>query len=110
MAATNLLGNVDPSLLRPGRFEHVILVPSPDQEGRLEVMRSLENNGVSFASDVNLEEIAGPQTIGFTGADLSHLVRRGALAALRDDPAAGAIARRHLLKALEEHRAEAQVF
>jgi len=110
MAATNLLGNVDPALLRPGRFEHVVLVPSPDETGRLDVLRSLERKGVRLAPEVDLREIAGPQTIGFTGADLAHLIRRAALSALRSDPSAASIGQGDLRHALEEHRRAGQAF
>ena len=85
----------------------MLMLPAPFC---LEVLTSLQRNGVRFAADVDLAQVAGPQTIGFTGADLSHLVRRAALSALRRDHAADSIHQADLVVALSEHRAAAQTF
>jgi len=39
VAATNRIDLLDPALLRPGRFDRIIEVPSPDAEGRMEIFR-----------------------------------------------------------------------
>ena len=81
IAATNRPDIIDPSLLRPGRFDRVIYVPPPDRGARLEILK-VHTKGVPLADDVNLEEIA-EATEGYTGADIAALVREAALVALR---------------------------
>ncbi|MDN5358926.1 MAG: transitional endoplasmic reticulum ATPase, partial [Candidatus Diapherotrites archaeon] len=81
IAATNRPDIVDPSLLRPGRFDRIIYVPPPDENARLEILK-VHTRNVPLAEDVDLETIAR-ETENYTGADLEALVREAALTALR---------------------------
>jgi cell division protease FtsH len=81
LAATNRPDVLDPALLRPGRFDRQIVVPTPDVKGRLEILK-VHTRKIPLADDVPLEKIARG-TPGFTGADLSNLVNEAALAAAR---------------------------
>ncbi|WP_297512250.1 CDC48 family AAA ATPase, partial [Thermococcus sp.] len=67
IAATNRPDILDPALLRPGRFDRLILVPAPDEKARLEIFK-VHTRKVPLAEDVNLEELA-KRTEGYTGAD-----------------------------------------
>ena len=40
MAATNRRDVLDPALVRPGRFDRVVMVGPPDFEGRIEVLKA----------------------------------------------------------------------
>jgi transitional endoplasmic reticulum ATPase len=81
IAATNRPDILDPALLRPGRFDRLILVPAPDEKARLEILK-VHTRRMPLAEDVNLEEIAR-KTEGYTGADLAAVVREAAMAAMR---------------------------
>ena len=81
IAATNRPDILDPALLRPGRFDRLVLVPAPDEKARLEILK-VHTRRVPLASDVNLEELA-KKTEGYSGADLEALVREAALIAMR---------------------------
>ncbi len=81
IAATNRPDILDPSLLRPGRFDRIIYVPPPDEKARLEILK-VHTRNVPLADDVDLAEIA-KETEFYTGADLEALVREAALNALR---------------------------
>jgi len=81
IAATNRPDIVDPSLLRPGRFDRMIYVPPPDEKARLEILR-VHTRNVPLADDVDLAEIA-KETEYYTGADLEALVREAAMNVLR---------------------------
>ncbi|NJE02602.1 CDC48 family AAA ATPase [Thermococcus sp. MV11] len=81
IAATNRPDILDPALLRPGRFDRLILVPAPDEKARLEILR-VHTRRVPLAKDVNLRELA-KKTEGYSGADLEALVREAALLAMR---------------------------
>jgi transitional endoplasmic reticulum ATPase len=83
IAATNRPDIVDPAVLRPGRFDRLIYVPEPNEEGRLQIFK-IHTKGMPLAKDVNLEELARI-TKGYSGADIESLCREAALIALRRD-------------------------
>ncbi len=81
IGATNRPDILDPALLRPGRFDRLILVPAPDEKARLEILK-VHTRRVPLAEDVNLRELA-KRTEGYSGADIEALVREAALTAMR---------------------------
>ena len=81
IAATNRPDILDPALLRPGRFDRLILVPAPDEKARLEIFK-VHTRRVPLAPDVDLRELA-KKTEGYSGADIEALVREAALIAMR---------------------------
>ncbi len=81
IAATNRPDVLDPALLRPGRFDRQIVVPTPDVKGRLEILK-VHTKKIPLAENVELEKIARG-TPGFSGADLANLVNEAALIAAR---------------------------
>ncbi|MFH1726386.1 MAG: ATP-dependent zinc metalloprotease FtsH [Elusimicrobiota bacterium] len=83
IAATNRPDVLDPALLRPGRFDRHINIPTPDKRGRDEILR-VHAKDVKLAPDIDLEVIAR-RTPGFVGADLANLVNESALLAARRD-------------------------
>jgi transitional endoplasmic reticulum ATPase len=81
IGATNRPTLVDPALLRPGRFDELVYVGTPDAKGREHIL-GIHTRNMPLAKDVDLAKIAG-QTERFTGADLEDVVRRAGLNALR---------------------------
>jgi transitional endoplasmic reticulum ATPase len=81
IGATNRPTLVDPALLRPGRFDELVYVGTPDKAGRAHIL-GIHTAKMPVADDVDLAALAA-QTERFTGADLEDLVRRAGLAALR---------------------------
>ncbi|MFW6071345.1 MAG: ATP-dependent zinc metalloprotease FtsH [Candidatus Bipolaricaulota bacterium] len=81
LAATNRPDVLDPALLRPGRFDRKITVPSPDIQGRKEIL-ALHTKNKETADDVDLDVLAR-RTPGFVGADLENLANEAALLAGR---------------------------
>ncbi|WP_297548094.1 CDC48 family AAA ATPase [Thermococcus sp.] len=81
IGATNRPDIIDPALLRPGRFDRLILVPAPDEKARLEIFK-VHTRKVPLAEDVSLEELA-KRTEGYTGADIAAVVREAAMLAMR---------------------------
>ena len=81
IGATNRPTLVDPALLRPGRFDELVYVGTPDKKGREHIL-SIHTRDMPMAADVELATIAG-KTERFTGADLEDVVRRAGLNALR---------------------------
>src|SRR6476661_2754219 len=83
MGATNRPEVLDPSLLRPGRFDRQVLVDKPDVKGREEILR-IHVKGVKVSPDVDIKLVSA-RTAGFAGADLANLVNEAALLAARGD-------------------------
>ncbi len=81
IAATNRPDILDPALLRPGRFDRLILVPAPDEKARLEIF-NVHTRNMPLAEEVKLEELA-KKTEGYTGADIEAVCREAAMAAMR---------------------------
>ena len=83
IAATNRPDVLDPALLRPGRFDRHVVVPTPDIKGRENILKTHCKN-IELNKEVKLNTIARG-TPGFTGADLANLVNEAALWAARQD-------------------------
>lgn len=114
LAASNRHDLIDPALLRPGRFDLIIELPSPDTEHRRAILE-IHSRGRNLADDVSLAELA-TATDGMTGAELEAVCRRAAMLALRDSIelapdeafAPFAIERRHFGAALKAMRRTAK--
>ncbi|MEM3661992.1 MAG: CDC48 family AAA ATPase [Sulfolobales archaeon] len=102
IGATNRPDLIDPALFRPGRFDKLIYVPPPDLKSRIEIFK-VHTRKMPLAEDVDLEYLAR-MTEGYTGADISALVREAGLTSLREDINATRVELRHFLKALEKIR------
>ena len=83
IAATNRPDIVDPALLRPGRFDRQVLVPTPDEKTRLEILK-VHTIKMPLTEDVNIDRMS-KETLGFSGADLEALAREAAIVAMRKD-------------------------
>jgi len=86
IGATNRPALVDPALLRPGRFDELVYVGTPDLAGREHIL-GIHTSRMPLAADVLLGSIA-ERTERFTGADLEDVVRRAGLIAIRKRGAA----------------------
>ncbi len=81
IAATNRPDVLDPALLRPGRFDRQVIVPTPDLKGRQHIIQ-VHARKTPMAEDVKIEILA-KGTPGFSGADLENLVNEAALQAAK---------------------------
>ncbi len=81
LAATNRPDVLDKALLRPGRFDRQIVVPSPDVRAREQILE-VHARKKKLADDVELKTIA-KNTSGFSGADLENVLNEAALLAAR---------------------------
>jgi transitional endoplasmic reticulum ATPase len=73
LGATNRPDMIDPALLRPGRFDRIILVPNPDSQTRAKILQ-IHAHGKPIGQDVNIQRIAETMTEGFSGADTAAIV------------------------------------
>ncbi|ETI53784.1 hypothetical protein F443_03336, partial [Phytophthora nicotianae P1569] len=84
IAATNRPDIIDPAMLRPGRLDKLLYVPLPQASERHQILKTISSK-CALAPSVQLEAIAAdPRCEGFSGADLSALVREAGITALRE--------------------------
>jgi cell division protease FtsH len=81
MGASNRIQDLDPALLRPGRFDRQMLVSPPDLSGR-EAILVVHTRSKPLAADVDLNQVAR-QTSGLTGAELANICNEAAIFAGR---------------------------
>lgn len=79
IGATNRVTDLDPALLRPGRFDVQVQVPYPDLEGRKEIVQ-LYLGKIAVGEDVD-EDLLARGTTGFTGAEIENMINQAALKA-----------------------------
>ena len=100
IGATNRPDMLDPALLRPGRFDRILLVNAPEEEGRKMIL-DIHTKKMPLAKNVKMKEVA-KKTIGYTGADLEALVREAAMLALREDMSSKEVKKKHFDEALKK--------
>ncbi|GAB0098275.1 ATP-dependent zinc metalloprotease YME1L [Sergentomyia squamirostris] len=81
LGATNRRDDLDQALLRPGRFDVEVVVPTPDFGGRREILTLYLAK--ILHKDIDIDTLARGTT-GFTGADLENMVNQAALRAAID--------------------------
>src|SRR3569833_575788 len=103
VGATNRPTLIDPALLRPGRFDELIYVGTPDETGRARIL-AIHTRDMPLAKDVDLAALA-KRTDRFTGADQEEQERRAGLTALRRGMDAAEVTMADFESALGEPRA-----
>lgn len=99
IAATNRPDILDPAVMRPGRFDRLIFVPSPDFDSLKEIFK-IHTTGMPLSRDVVMDELAR-KAQGYSGADLEAICREAAMNALREDIEATEVSKRDFDVALE---------
>jgi len=103
IGATNRPDIIDPSLLRPGRFDRLVLIPAPDRDARLKIFK-IHTEKMKLEKDVDLEKLADI-TDNYSGADIEALCREAAMLAIREDEKAKSVSKKHFETAMESVRA-----
>lgn len=83
VAATNRPDILDTALLRPGRFDRIILTKVPDEDMRTKIF-SVHLKKMPLAKDVSIGVLA-KKTINYVGADIEAVCREAAILSLRKD-------------------------
>lgn len=105
IGATNRPDLLDSALLRPGRFDRVVLVGVPDKKARKEIF-NVHLKKMPLAKDVKKDELV-EKTEGYVGADIEAVCREAAMLALRDDFNVKEIKMKHFNEALRKVRPSA---
>ena len=86
LATTNRPEDIDPALRRPGRFDQVVWMGPPDEQGRKAIFLH-HMVGLKLAVDIDRDHLAAElaaATAGFTGADIGYTCRRAALLCVKE--------------------------
>ena len=83
IAATNRFDMLDRAILRPGRFDRLIEVPLPNEEGRGQIFR-IHTREMNVAEDVDYAKLAA-ETEEASGADIKAICTEAGMFAIRDD-------------------------
>jgi len=128
VAATNRPDILDPALLRPGRFDRILLTYAPDKKARVDTLKIHTKKMPIVLTKEELKEIEGKlkkeklpeekkkdlsdkdkllhyladMTEGFVGSDLDSLVREAAMLALRENINVKEVAKKHFDAALKK--------
>ena len=86
IGATNRPDMVDSALLRPGRFDRMLYIPTPDLEARKAILR-IHTKGMPLAEEINIDHLA-EQTETFTGAEIAAVCSAASIMAVSDHLAA----------------------
>lgn len=100
IGATNRPDLMDAALLRPGRFDEVVLVSPPDEKARLDILK-VHVRGMALEEDVNLRELA-KKTKDYSGADIDALCRKAGMIALHENIEIVKVSERHFEAALKK--------
>ena len=84
LAATNRVDILDKALMRPGRFDRQIYVPTPDIKGRSSIFKVHLGTLKTELDKVELSKKMAALTPGFSGADIANVCNEAALIAARD--------------------------
>jgi transitional endoplasmic reticulum ATPase len=89
---------LDTALLRPGRFDRILLVDIPDKESRKKILE-IHTRNMPLDKSVKLQTLIS-KTEGFVGADIENLVREAAMIALRENMKAESVTSKDFEEAL----------
>jgi len=103
IGATNRPDIIDPGLLRPGRFDRLVLIRSPDKKARLQIFK-IHTKSMPLDKDVDLENLS-EVCENYSGADIEALCREAAMLAIRENADAKKVKNTHFEKAMEAVRA-----
>jgi len=83
IAATNRFDMLDEAILRPGRFDRLIEVPTPDETARERIFR-IHTRTMNLDDDVDFRALAR-RTANASGADVHAICTEAGMMAIRDD-------------------------
>jgi len=109
VGATNRPDMLDPALLRPGRFDRILLVNSPNEKGRLKILQiHTKNMPLGDKKQFNDKDKGkfligiAKHTEGYTGADMEALAREAAMVSLRESVDSKIVKKKHFEEALKK--------
>jgi len=103
IGATNMPDQLDPALMRPGRFDKVIYMPLPDATARAAIFK-VHLKKLPCEQDINFAQLA-QMTERFSGADIKNICTEASRLAAREAVAGGVVVNlttKHLLSTIKK--------
>ena len=100
IAATNRPDILDPALLRPGRFDRIVMAQIPDELARESIFK-VHTSPMPLSKDVDIKKLA-EETKGYTGSDIESVCREAGMLTLREDLSAKEITMKKFDEALKK--------
>jgi transitional endoplasmic reticulum ATPase len=110
IGATNRPDMLDSAILRPGRFDKILLVNAPNEIGRENILKIhtgkmplLENKKIldDEKRKILLKDLS-KKLEGYTGADIESLVREAAMLSLRESIDSKGVSKKHFEEAMNK--------
>ncbi len=89
IGATNLPDQLDPALMRPGRFDKIIYMHVPDRDARKAILK-VHLKKVPLTDDIDFDKLAA-KTERFSGADLKNVTQEAIKMAAKEASLSGSI-------------------
>lgn len=83
IAATNRIDILDSAITRPGRFDRLVFIPTPDHKGIVDILK-IHTKNMKLSEDVNLNKIAKKMK-DMSGAEIRAVCVEAGYFAIRDD-------------------------
>ncbi len=101
IGATNRVDKVDSAILRTGRFDNIVFVPPPDEDGRREILKVYMNKMPIEGNKEELINFLVKKTEGYVGSDIERLAKEAGMNALRSNISASNVTKEDFEKALD---------
>ena len=98
IGATNRPDMIDPALLRPGRFDRMVLTPVPNEKSRIDIFKVHTKNMPVKIDLIKLAKL----TPGYVGADIEAVCREAAIFALRKNINAKIVEEKYFIEAINK--------
>lgn len=83
IAATNRYDRLDDAILRPGRFDRIIEIPEPNNNGRKQIFQ-IHTRYMNISDNIDFNELVDI-TEGATGADIQAICTEAGIVAIRNN-------------------------
>ncbi len=83
IGATNRKDILDPAIVRPGRLDRLIHVPTPNKEGRNEIF-NIHSKNMSFSKEINMDLMLEKME-NFSGAEIKAVCTEAGYFAIREN-------------------------
>src|SRR3989344_4625958 len=83
IGATNRKDILDPAIIRPGRLDRLIHIPSPSKEGRIDIFK-IHSKNMTLEKGINIEVLASKME-DFSGAEIKAVCTEAGYFAIREN-------------------------
>lgn len=102
IGATNRKDILDPAIIRPGRLDRLIHIPTPSKEGRIDIFR-IHSKNMTLDKGINIETLVSKME-NFSGAEIKAVCTEAGYFAIRENRTF--VTKKDLFNAIEKVKQE----